>query len=107
MEWSGPSFREATPELVREKETAMRVWFDHADGLVLRGKAGGFELAGADHRFKPAEGHVEGETVLVTAPSVPQPMYVRYGWTSVVTENLYNAAGLPASTFTSERTPAH
>jgi sialate O-acetylesterase len=37
---------------------------------------------------------------------VPHPIYVRYGWMGVVTNNLFNNAGLPASTFTSETYPA-
>jgi sialate O-acetylesterase len=38
---------------------------------------------------------------MVTGP-VQQPRYVRYNWANVVPVNLYNAAGLPMSTFTSE-----
>jgi sialate O-acetylesterase len=104
--YRGPSFRQATPELGKDGMTTMRVWFDHADGLTYRGRpATGFELAGADRHFLPAQAQVEGETVVVSAPTVKQPIYVRFGWSSVVDNNLYNAAGLPASTFTSEPNP--
>ena len=107
LEYQSPLFREATAELAPDGSTAMRVWFDHGEGLTYRGQpAAGFELAGADRKFVPAQAKVEGETVLVSAPALPRPMYVRYGWMSVMQTNLYNAAGLPASTFTSEPPPA-
>jgi sialate O-acetylesterase len=86
----------------------MRVWFDHAAGLTFRDNpAGGFELAGLDHMFKPADARLENDTVVVSSGAVPHPLYVRYGWMGVVTSNLYNAAGLPTSTFTSESNPVH
>lgn len=104
--YRGPSFRQATPEPGKGGGIAMRVWFDHADGLTFRGKsATGFELAGADHHFVSAQAQIDGETVLVTTTKVKQPAYVRFGWSGVVDDNLYNTAGLPASTFTSEPNP--
>lgn len=103
---SGPSFREATPELASNGKPELRVWFDHGEGLSFHdAPAGGFEVAGADHHFVPAQAMLEGETVVVSSPAVATPLYVRYGWMGVMTANLYNAAGLPAATFTSEREP--
>ena len=83
---------------------AMRVWFDHvAGGLVARGGAlTGFEVAGLDHRFVPATARIVGDTVWVSSPVVPHPVYVRYGWANAPALNLYNRAGLPASPFTTE-----
>ena len=101
--YSSPLFRQVTHELQPNGSTALRVWFDHAEGLHYKGgPATGFEVAGADGRFVPAQARVEGETVLVSAPMLPDPAFVRYGWMSVMENNLYNAQGLPASTFTSE-----
>jgi sialate O-acetylesterase len=102
IEYSSPEFLQATTE-----ENAMRVWFTHADGLTTHGPdVGGFELAGDDHNFMPATGKIEkiGEnnTVLVSSPKVAFPRFVRYDWSGVVTTFLYNRAGLPAGTFTSE-----
>jgi sialate O-acetylesterase len=106
--YQGPLFREAGTELNPDGSTSLRVWFDHADGLTFRGQpAGGFELAGTDHHFVPGDARIEGNTVKVSSPTLQHPVYVRYGWMSVVAANLYNAAGLPASTFTSEPSPAH
>ncbi len=106
--FQGPLFRQATTETVSADVTQMRIWFDHGDGLTMHDKpVSGFELAGPDHRFMPAEARIDGATVLVTASAVPHPAYVRYGWMSVVPDGLYNAAGLPASTFSSESNPVH
>jgi len=106
--YSGPAFREATSELLKDGTTAIRVWFDYGEGLSYHGKApSSFELAGPDHHFVPAQAQIEGETVLVSASALPHPVYVRYGWMSVVTDSLYNASGLPASTFSSEQNPVH
>lgn len=104
--FASPLFREATTELEPNGSTAIRVWFDHAEGLTARGQPiDAFELAGADHHFMPAQARIDGETVVASAAAVPHPVYVRYGWMGVVTNNLFNAAGLPASTFTSESWP--
>ena len=101
--YASPLFRQATSELQPDGSIAFRVWFDHAQGLTTHGQPlDAFEVAGEDHHFVPAQARIDGDTVLVTASGVANPVYVRYGWMSVVTNNLWNAAGLPASTFTSE-----
>jgi sialate O-acetylesterase len=96
-----PLFREATTE-----PGAIRVWFDHAKGLVVHSpRVEGFEIAGADHHFVYAGAKIEGETVVIRSKDVPDPMYVRYAWNGIAPQPMFNAAGLPASTFTSETMP--
>jgi len=99
VEYSGPLFRQATPE-----GDNMRVWFDHtANGLVARGDAlQGFEIAGDDGRFASAAARIDGKTVVIGSVGVAEPKYVRYGWANAPVVNLYNSDGLPASPFTSE-----
>ena len=81
-------------------QAALRVWFSHADGLRAEGgTVRGFELAGADNQFRPAEATIDGTTMLVHSAAVPHPTRVRYAWASFTDANLFNAAGLPASTF--------
>ncbi|HEY9138133.1 MAG TPA: sialate O-acetylesterase, partial [Terriglobus sp.] len=97
-----PMFEQATTET-----GGMRAWFTHAEGLAPKsGAVGGFEIAGADHKFVPADAKVEKvggfETVVATSATVKEPKYIRYGWMAVVTSYLYNSAGLPLGTFTSE-----
>jgi sialate O-acetylesterase len=105
--FASPLFRQATAELQPDGATSLRVWFDHAQGLTAHDQPmDAFEVAGEDHHFVPAQARIDGETVIVSASAVPHPVYVRYGWMGVVTNNLFNAAGLPASTFTSETWPA-
>jgi sialate O-acetylesterase len=99
VEYSGPMFRQTTPE-----GNAIRVWFDHAQGLVARGGAvTGIEVAGTDGKFSPATATIEGTTLVATSPDVPSPAFVRYGWANSPQCNLFNSEGLPASPFTSER----
>ena len=99
LEYSGPLYRQMTRE-----DSSIRVFFDHA-GTALHAKGAtvmGFELAGRDHNFVPAQAAIDGQTVLVSSPQVPDPVSVRYAWPSFTTANLYNSEDLPASTFTSE-----
>jgi sialate O-acetylesterase len=99
IEYSGPLYRQATPE-----GNAMRVWFDHAKGLTARGgELTGFEVAGKDGQFSAAKAKIDGATVVVASPSVAEPIAVRYGWANSPACNLFNGEGLPASPFTSEK----
>jgi sialate O-acetylesterase len=103
VEFSGPLFRQVSGE-----NGALRVWFDHADGLHSKGpELLGFEIAGADHKFFPAIANIDGKTVVVHSDSVPHPESVRYGWRGWTSANLYNKEGLPAPTFSSESDPQH
>jgi sialate O-acetylesterase len=97
--YSGPQFRRATRE-----DGALRLWFDHTGaGLTAQGgKLRGFEVAGADRRWSPAAARIEGDTVALSSPAVPAPLYARYGWADFPDCNLYNVEGLPAAPFRSE-----
>ncbi len=100
IEDSGPLFRQATSD-----GASMRVWFDHGDGLTAKGGTlTGFEVAGSDHKFVPASASINGANIVVSTSQVTSPVYVRYAWANFSTANLYNSAGLPASTFSSENT---
>jgi sialate O-acetylesterase len=100
IEYASPRFRQVTG-----LRGALRVWFDHAEGLVSHGRLDGFEVAGEDGAFVPATAKIEGETVVVSSSKVAFPVYVRYAWSSDTKGSLYNGAGLPAGTFTSEDVP--
>jgi sialate O-acetylesterase len=98
IEYSGPVFRQAVPE-----GASLRLWFNHADtGLVSRGPGPrGFEIAGADHKWVPADAQFDGPTIIVSSAAVKSPQLVRYAWSDNPDANLYNAEGLPASPFRS------
>ncbi len=97
--YSGPAFRQMTTEGSRA-----RIWFDSTGaGLAVRGDAPltGFEIAGVDGAFVPAEAGIDEGTVLVSSPAVKQPVQVRYAWEDNPAGNLMNKDGLPASPFRS------
>lgn len=97
-EYSGPLY--AAHEI---KEGKVRIHFTHAGaGLAARhsGKLQGFMVAGADKKFVWADAVIDGQDVVVSSLSVPQPTAVRYAWSSNSPwANLFNKDGLPAQTF--------
>jgi sialate O-acetylesterase len=94
-EWSGPLYASHAVE-----GDAIRVRFNHADGLVAKGGApSDFELCGADGTWHAATATIDGATVVVRAAAVAQPTDVRFGFADSCNPNLFNAAGLPASPF--------
>lgn len=59
-----------------------------------------FEISGDGKRFVRASARLEGNTVIVSSPEVPQPVAVRYAWAdNPAAANLYSAEGLPVSPF--------
>jgi sialate O-acetylesterase len=101
IKYASPTLREVTTE-----GNSLRVWFEHAEGLTVHsGSVDGFELAGADHHFVRVKARIEGETVLVSSPEIAVPRFVRYAWDNSAQGSLFNDAGLPAGTFTSEAVP--
>ena len=59
----------------------------------------GFEFAGDDKVFHPAEARIDGDTVVVTCAQVADPIAVRYAYRNAPVAGLFNAAGLPAAPF--------
>ena len=62
----------------------------------------GFEIAGVDGQFLPAEAVVEETTILVFNKKIKAPTQVRYAFKNASEANLFNGVGLPASSFSSE-----
>lgn len=65
----------------------------------------GFEVAGADQVFHPADAVIDGTKVVVSSPNVPNPVAVRFAFTELAMPNLVNAAGLPALPFRTDDWP--
>lgn len=87
---------------------AITVSFHHTNsGLksITGGPLTGFQIAGADRQWKPAEAKIVGETVVVTSAEVAQPVAVRYAWKDWTDYSLANGAGLPASPFRTDDWP--
>jgi len=96
---SGPLFKSAKVD-----GDKMRVEFAYAGGLKSRdGKPlTQFEIAGADNKYVPAQATIDGETVIVTADAVKEPVSVRLGWHPNANPNLVNGEGLPTGSFRSK-----
>jgi len=94
--YSGPVYRD-----MRVEGGSIRLRFDHTDqGLIAKGgDLEGFAIAGADHKWHWANARIDGETIVVSANDVPNPVAVRYAWASNPAANLYNGAGLPGVPF--------
>jgi sialate O-acetylesterase len=92
---------------VEQLSGALRIHFTHTDGgLVVKGeKLGEFSVAGEDRKWHWAEAHIEGDTVVVSSASVPNPKEVRYAWQSNPVATLFNGAGLPAVPFRTDAWP--
>lgn len=97
---SGPVYRS-----LRRDGASLRIRFDHTDGgLKTSGdKLMGFQIAGKDKKFVWADARIEGNEVVVSSTSVPEPVAVRYAWDMNPEATLYNGAGLPAVPFRSSR----
>jgi sialate O-acetylesterase len=75
-------------------------------GLVAKdGDLTGFAIAGEDRKFVWANAVIEDNKVVVSHPSVPQPVAVRFGWADYPVVNLFNKEGLPASPFRTDNFP--
>jgi sialate O-acetylesterase len=98
---SGPEFTKA--EVDPANKTKMRLHFKNiGGGLAIKTgetKLTGFVVAGEDKKFAWADAVIEGDTIVVSSPEVPEPKFVRYGWALNPLVNLYNKEGLPAITF--------
>ena len=93
---------------VKREGANLRVLFNHAgSGLVTRdgNPPDWFEVAGSDQIFSAATAAIEGDTVLVIAPSVNEPEWVRFAWHETAAPNLMNKERLPANSFARKMEP--
>ncbi len=106
---SGPLYK-----CCKVEKDAIRITFDNVgSGLMVGEKTGlepskevsdgqlkRFAIAGADKQWHWAEATIDGDTVVVKCPDVPEPVAVRYAYTmNPAGSNLYNKEGIPASPF--------
>jgi sialate O-acetylesterase len=59
----------------------------------------GFAIAGDDRRWEWGKAEIDGNTVVVSADKVANPVTVRYDWQECPPGNLANKEGLPAAPF--------
>jgi sialate O-acetylesterase len=101
---SGPTFKSLDIE-----GDKLRVNFDHVGG-GLASREGQpldwFEMIDADEGgFVEAEAHIDGASVLLSAPGVPHPVAMRYAWSMLAEPRLINSEGLPAGAFRAGTVP--
>lgn len=78
----------------------MTLLFDHCDGgFVQDGKVQGFELAGSDKKYYPADFTIEGERIILSSDEVDLPKYARYCWTNYQEIALFGKNGIPLAPF--------
>lgn len=93
--YNAPEYRSMTVESDKAILT-----FDHAPYLTSYRKALTlFEMAGDDQVFYPAKAEIKANQVVVQCDKVSKPVSVRYAYKEWVTGELFNNAGLPASSF--------
>ena len=63
----------------------------------------GFAIAGPDKAFRWAKAKIEGDSILAWNETIPNPAFVRYAWANNPECTLYNAAGLPAVPFRTDK----
>ena len=79
----------------------MCILLDNAEnGLEVRdGKLTGFELAGADRKFFPAEAEVCGGRIVLRAEGVSEPKFARYAWGNFPEYSVFGKNGIPLAPF--------
>ena len=99
---SGPVFTRAEPADIKGR-AGFRLHFLEINGGLKLAYAPpgqhGFEIAGADRVFKPADARLDGSTVLIFSEDVRAPIAVRYAWRDAPFAGLSNTEGLPAVPF--------
>jgi sialate O-acetylesterase len=65
----------------------------------------GFSICGGDRKWQWADAKIDGDEVVVWSAQVPNPIAVRYAWSSNPVCNLYNGGGLPAGPFRTDDFP--
>jgi sialate O-acetylesterase len=100
--YQGPTYKS-----MKHLPGALELRFDHTDdGLVAKGgKPEEFSVAGKDHKWHWADARIEGDSIVVSALEVPEPVAARYAWQSNPEATLYNGAGLPAVPFRTDDWP--
>lgn len=86
----------------------LRITFGNTQGglVTADGKAPrAFTIAGQDDVQHWAEAVIDGDSVVLSSPKVPQPVWARYAWTNNPNVNLYGRGGLPAAPFRTDALP--
>ena len=98
-EYTGPMYKSMTTQ-----GNKVTLNFAHTgSGFLINGAAKnmqGFEVAGADKKFQPANAVMDGNKIVVYAEGISQPAAVRYNWVNDASAgNVFNKEGFPMAPF--------
>lgn len=88
-----------TIEETKYKDNKMILKFNSDFRSVYPARMKGFEIAGEDRKFYPADAVFRNGTVEVSSDSVKSPKAVRYAFRNYVEADMKNAMGVAASSF--------
>ncbi len=79
----------------------MYIQFQNAEaGIVCKAEnEEGFEIAGEDKKYYPAEAEIDSDVVILKSDKVQKPLYARYCWTNYRKITLFGANGIPVAPF--------
>ena len=95
--FSGPIYKS-----MEVKKDKIHLKFDYAEKgfCKINNKVATMEIAGDDKIFYPATVSIgQNLSLIVSSNKVPNPIAVRYGFKNLFEGDLFNTAGLPASSF--------
>jgi len=98
------AYRSPLYDSIAVQGSTLQVYFKDAPlGLTTFGKEiKNLEVAGENKVFVPATAVIQGKSLLVSSPSVPKPVAVRYAFKDFVLGELFGVNGLPVSSFRSD-----
>jgi sialate O-acetylesterase len=99
--WPGLFYKNPQFENMEIKGDRLTLSFvDAPNGLVVKGKdVETLEVAGDDRVFYPAEGKIEGNSIMVWSKEVKKPVAVRYQFSNAGIGNVFSKEGLPVAPF--------
>lgn len=79
--------------------------FDYAEQGIrcTADQVTGFEIAGVDQKYYPAEASIQGSEITISSGEVARPVYARYCWTNYREVTLFGANQMPVAPFRTSR----
>ncbi len=86
------------------KDGGIELMFHYAqDGFITKSDYNGFEIAGDDRIYHPAEFEIRGSGIFVYSKQVTEPVAARYCWSDYSEVPLFGKNGLPLAPFRTDQ----